>query len=96
MTAHYQIYGRVQGVGYRMFAVDCGRSLGLEGWVRNRGDGSVEAVARGPAARLEQFEGQLRQGPPGARVRRVEARPLADEAAGIHPGTFETIYEERV
>ena len=46
---HLTITGRVQGVGYRAFVVHAAERHGLEGWVRNRKDGSVEAVVAGPA-----------------------------------------------
>ncbi len=66
------IRGRVQGVGFRFFALREGAALGLSGWVRNRADGSVEALAEGPAAAVEEFLNRLRQGPPGAGVTAVE------------------------
>ena len=65
---HYLISGRVQGVGFRAFAARFARELDLKGWVRNLNDGRVEAVAKGPAQVLEEFEKRLRQGPAGGRV----------------------------
>ena len=64
----YLIEGRVQGVGFRYFALRSARRLGLAGYVRNLPDGSVEAVARGSDEALTAFEAGLRQGPPGSRV----------------------------
>jgi acylphosphatase len=66
------ISGLVQGVFYRQSAVDEARSLGLDGWVRNLPDGSVEAEAEGERAAVEAFVAWCRRGPPSARVDRVE------------------------
>lgn len=66
------VSGRVQGVAFRHFAVEEGRRLGLRGWVRNRRDGRVEAVAEGAPEQLDTFEAWCRVGPPAARVERVE------------------------
>jgi len=66
--------GRVQGVGFRAFARREALALGLAGWVANRSDGSVEAVAEGDRAELERFAERLSVGPPGASVRDVDLR----------------------
>ena len=71
----FRATGRVQGVGYRDWVVRQGKALGLDGWVRNRADGSVEVLARGAAATLDHFADLLRQGPPHARVDGVAASP---------------------
>jgi acylphosphatase len=63
-----RITGRVQGVWYRGWAVDQARRLGLAGWVRNRLDGSVEAVLSGPEDAVRTMIERCRQGPPGALV----------------------------
>ncbi len=69
-----RVMGRVQGVGYRWWVNSQARSLGLVGWVANDPDeGTVEVVAEGPRASLQQLERLLRVGPPGARVEQVEA-----------------------
>lgn len=68
----YVISGKVQGVGYRYFALRVARELKLAGWVRNLADGRVEAIATGPVARLKRFDSELRIGPPRAEVRTVE------------------------
>ena len=70
--AHLRIRGRVQGVCYRASTEDQALRLGLRGWVRNRRDGSVEAVAEGPTAAIDAFVAWCRQGPPAARVSDVE------------------------
>ena len=71
---HLNITGRVQGVYYRASTVQQAANLGLTGWVRNCDDGSVEAVAQGPRAKLEELIAWCRVGPPGARVSQVEVR----------------------
>ncbi len=73
------VKGRVQGVGFRWFAVRQAEALGLVGWVRNQDDGSVEVVARGPATAIEQMEEALRRGPSGARVSHVESTQIQHE-----------------
>lgn len=62
------ITGRVQGVGYRDWLVREARRLGLRGWVRNRPDGSVEALAAGEATAVEALVALCRRGPFPARV----------------------------
>ena len=66
------IHGRVQGVFYRGWTVETARSFGLVGWVRNKRDGSVEAVVQGEEADVERFVALARDGPPAARVERIE------------------------
>ena len=78
-----QIYGKVQGVWFRGWTVREASSRGLSGWVRNRTDGSVEAVFVGPAADVEEMVAACRSGPPAARVDRVEQ---AAETALVKPG----------
>ena len=66
------IHGRVQGVGFRHFVLHRARELGLDGMVRNRPDGTVEVEAEGEAAKLRELVETVREGPPGARVSRIE------------------------
>jgi acylphosphatase len=80
-TVHVRIEGRVQGVGYRAWVADSAEAMGLVGWVRNRRDGSVEAVFEGAATDVARMLRACEQGPPGARVERVEARELDEESA---------------
>jgi acylphosphatase len=70
-----EIRGRVQGVSYRASMVAQARSLGLRGWVRNRRDGSVEAMVQGPAEALDRLLAWARQGPPAAAVSAVDVFP---------------------
>ena len=80
-----RIRGRVQGVFFRASALDEARALGLTGWVRNRSDGSVEAVAEGEETRVERFVTWCHAGPPGARVTDVEVSrgPATGETTGF-------------
>jgi acylphosphatase len=71
IARRFIVSGRVQGVGFRYFAQDAARREGLHGYVLNRDDGSVEAVAEGEAESLERFERALRRGPSRSRVERV-------------------------
>jgi acylphosphatase len=73
------VHGRVQGVWYRGWTVDTARVLGLDGWVRNRRDGSVEILAAGPEEAMALFIARCRQGPAVARVDRIDVRET-DEA----------------
>ncbi|MGE0025327.1 MAG: acylphosphatase [Hyphomicrobium sp.] len=71
-TAHVRIEGRVQGVGYRMWTQRTAIDLGLRGWVRNRRDGSVEAVLQGAEEDVATMIARCGDGPPGSAVTRVE------------------------
>ena len=67
-----RVYGRVQGVWYRGWTVDQATRRGLAGWVRNRRDGSVEALFVGPADEVDDMIEACRGGPPAARVDELE------------------------
>ena len=79
MIRRLRVTGRVQGVWYRGWAVEQAVMLGVDGWVRNRRDGSVELLVSGPDAAVEALIRRCHQGPPAAQVERVETLP-ADEA----------------
>jgi len=84
---HVIIRGRVQGVGYRAWAEYEALTLGLGGFVRNRRDGTVEAVFAGPAAAVAAMVEACRRGPPGARVTAVDISEAGPEAiARRRPG----------
>ncbi len=76
---HFLVSGQVQGVFFRASAQETARKLGLTGWVRNLSDSRVELVACGEEAALKRLEQWLWQGPPRARVSRVEAHEAATE-----------------
>jgi len=79
VTLHVRISGRVQGVGYRDAMRSEALARGISGWVRNRRDGSVEAVLQGEAAALDALLAWARRGPPAARVAEVRANPAQGE-----------------
>lgn len=72
-----RIHGRVQGVYYRKSMTEVAQRLGVQGWVRNRLDGSVEALATGPAAAVQALTEWAHKGPPAARVDRVDVAEAA-------------------
>ncbi|MGH9413362.1 MAG: acylphosphatase [Terriglobales bacterium] len=71
-TARFEVYGRVQGVGFRSYVRRQAQALELRGSVRNRDDASVEVLAAGSDAALNILEQHLRQGPLAADVKSVE------------------------
>src|SRR5690349_1928619 len=75
-TWQVRAHGRVQGVGYRDACVRRARALGVTGWVRNRVDGSVEAMLQGTAAQLGSLCDWLRDSVPAARVDRLDVAPV--------------------
>jgi acylphosphatase len=77
------IRGRVQGVGYRAWVEDQAATCGLEGWVRNRGDGSVEALFAGPADVVAQVVALCRRGPSFARVEAVTSEPAEPDLLNL-------------
>ena len=82
LRAH--VLGHVQGVGFRAFVVDRAQALGLAGWVRNRRDGSVEAVFSGPEDEVHEMVRLCHDGPPDAKVTKVT---VTDEG-GAPPSGF--------
>ncbi len=74
-TLHVTIRGRVQGVGFRAWVEHHAVAGRLEGWVRNRRDGNVEAVFSGPAEIVANMVALCRRGPPSARVEAVTEEP---------------------
>ncbi len=84
-TVRVVIEGRVQGVWFRGWAVSEAAAHGLDGWVRNRADGSVEAVFSGPPANVAGMVKACRQGPPAADVTNVTPEPWAERPMrGFH------------
>ena len=88
-SVRLRIRGRVQGVGYRDFALREASAAGLAGWVRNRSDGDVEAHVQGARAACDRFIDACREGPRAARVERIEIVRAARDAAlrdfDLHP-----------
>jgi acylphosphatase len=85
---HLIIHGTVQGVGYRWSMAQAAEALGVRGWVRNRRDGTVEALAVGDAAAVEALLQWAQRGPPQARVDRVDVLPS-------EPGPMPEGFEQR-
>jgi len=81
MAKHLLISGRVQGVGFRYSMSEEAERLGATGWVRNRRDGTVEAVVDGAPEAVDALISWARRGPPSARVTGVEVSEI--------PGSFE-------
>jgi acylphosphatase len=81
LTRRLVVTGRVQGVGFRMFMTREAQAAGVTGWVRNRRDGTVEAVVQGPATAVERIIAWARKGPPAGRVSELRIE--------VAEGTFE-------
>ena len=86
VARRFVVSGRVQGVGYRYFALEAARREGLHGYVTNQDDGTVEAIAEGEAEAVDRFERALRRGPSHSRVENV----IVDDIA---PGGASTGFE---
>jgi acylphosphatase len=83
---HVVIRGRVQGVGYRVWMEVTALERGIEGWVRNRGDGSVEAVFGGPEGDVAAMITECRRGPPGAWVEIIDQREATPDEIALRRG----------
>ncbi len=83
VSRHLVVHGRVQGVYFRGSCEDTARGLGLDGWVRNRDDGTVELVAQGEPAAVEELVRWCHQGPRQAAVTSVDISEVeVDESLG--------------
>ncbi len=78
-AVHVIVRGRVQGVGFRAFVEHAALSRGIEGWVRNRRDGTLEAVFAGDPASVEAILAACKTGPRGSRVDHIEQRNAAED-----------------
>jgi acylphosphatase len=90
-TVTVRIEGRVQGVYYRAWTYETATSLGLDGWVRNREDGSVEAVFSGPPDVVAEMLERCKDGPPDARVTAV----IVTDEGGAPPSGFTVLATDR-
>ncbi len=81
------VRGLVQGVGYRAWMVHQARKLGVDGWVRNRSDGSVEALVAGETASVEELLRMCRRGPKLAEV--FISCPLSERSEHLSPRRFQ-------
>lgn len=80
-TLRLRIEGFVQAVGYRNFAIAEATRLNLDGWIRNRSDGTVEALVSGPQKDVEAFVGAAMRGPAGSTIKNVELHNETDPPA---------------
>jgi acylphosphatase len=81
IATRIEIFGDVQGVGFRAFVARAARARGLRGWVRNRGNGSVEALLIGDEPAVIAIVEQCQRGPRLARVDRLESAPAQDDGS---------------
>ncbi|MDB5545841.1 MAG: acylphosphatase [Hyphomicrobiales bacterium] len=79
LVIHLRISGQVQGVGFRQWTAREARARGLSGFVRNRHDGSVEAVFSGDADSVSALAEACGRGPYGSRVERVDVRQASED-----------------
>lgn len=79
VARRYVVHGKVQGVGFRFFAVTCAEALGVTGWVRNTPDGTVEVHAEGSDEQLAEFAFDLSRGSRYARVSKIDTHDVGAE-----------------
>ena len=83
MVRHLNIFGQVQGVGFRYRFMEEAQYLGVTGWVRNRRGGSVEAVIAGSPEAVDALIAWARRGPPAAQVERVDVSDTEGAFSGF-------------
>ena len=86
VARHIVAKGRVQGVGYRNFVFEAATAKGLQGWVRNRMAGTVEAVLVGPAEAVDKVIEECRKGPPASRVEGIDQHEATPDQRALHDG----------
>jgi acylphosphatase len=89
IARRFIVRGRVQGVGFRYFAIRAAQQAGVVGTVRNLADGNVEAIAEGPPAALSYFRAALEQGPSYGHVTQVDEIEM--QPTGGYTG-FEVVF----
>jgi acylphosphatase len=89
ITQRLVVRGRVQGVGFRYHFTRAARGLKLSGWVRNRTDGTVEAIVSGPQHAVDKITAWARRGPPSAAVEHVEVSAADGTFEGFHTAPTE-------
>jgi acylphosphatase len=89
-TRRLRVFGLVQGVGYRASLVAEAERLGIKGWVRNRLDGSVEALVQGEATQLDKLTAWAHKGPRMASVSHVEVTDATEAASAARFAHMET------
>jgi acylphosphatase len=89
IARRFIVRGRVQGVGFRYFAIRAAKECGVVGTVRNMGDGSVEAIAEGSTDAIAEFRRELERGPSYSHVAAVEEREM--QPTGRYKG-FEVVF----
>ena len=89
IARRFTVRGRVQGVGFRYFAIRAAREAGISGTVRNLGDGSVEVIAEGSAPAIDQFREALKRGPSYSHVSEVVEIEMA--FSGTYAG-FDVVF----
>jgi len=94
MARYLRIHGRVQGVGFRYLLAREAERLGVKGWVRNRRDGSVEAVADGAPEQVDALIAWARIGPPAAKVERVDVSEQTEGTGTEHHEGFTALPTE--
>lgn len=92
VARHIIAKGRVQGVGYRNFVAEAAAAERLQGWVRNRMAGTVEAVLIGPAEAVDTVIEECRKGPRAARVDGIDQSEATSEQRALYSGAgFEVL-----
>lgn len=92
VARHIIAKGRVQGVGYRAFVEEAATAHRLQGWVRNRMSGTVEAVLVGPAGAVDAVIQECRKGPPASRVEGIDQSDATPEQRALYSGAgFEVL-----
>lgn len=88
ISKHLIISGRVQGVGFRYFTYRTAKELNIKGWVKNLQDGTVETVFTGSPENVYNMKEKLKEGPPSAKVQKIEEVELTTDTDNFHDFTI--------